>query len=65
MNHRHLLPEEIDLLVDNEEGFGVAPLKAHIEQCERCRLEVESERLVVAELEQLPHLAPSPLFALP
>lgn len=62
MNHRHLLPEEIDLLVDNEEGFGVAPLKAHIEQCEQCRHEVEAERLVVAELEQLPHLAPSPLF---
>jgi hypothetical protein len=63
LNHRHLLPEEIDLLVDNEEGFGVAPLKAHIEQCDPCRREVEAERLVVAELEQLPHLAPSPLFA--
>ena len=63
MNHRHLLPEEIDLLVDNEEGFGVAPLKAHVEECARCRHEVEAERLVVAELEQLPHLAPSPLFA--
>ena len=23
MDHRHLLPEEIDLLLDGEEGFGV------------------------------------------
>jgi len=26
MNHRHLLPDEIDLLLDDEVGFGVNPL---------------------------------------
>ena len=61
--NRHLLPDEIDLLVDGEAGFGVAPLKAHVRGCAECAAELEAARFVVAELEALPHLAPSPLFA--
>jgi hypothetical protein len=61
--NRHLLPDEIDLLLDGEAGFGVAPLKAHVRQCPECAAELEAARAVVAELEALPHLAPSPLFA--
>ena len=63
MEHRHLLPDEIELLVDGEEGFGSAPLLAHVERCEQCRLEFEAQKRVVAELERLPHFTPSPLFA--
>ena len=63
MEHRHLLPDEIDQLVDGEAGFGVAPLQAHVERCERCRSELEAMRAVVRSLEELPHHAPSPLFA--
>ena len=63
MEHRHLLPDEIDLLLDNEEGFGVQPLRAHVRGCVECRAELEDARAIVAELEHLPHLAPSPLFA--
>lgn len=63
MDHRHLLPEEIDQLLDGEEGFGVAPLKAHIERCAQCRLELESQREVALALERLPHFAPSPHLA--
>ena len=63
MEHRHLLPEEIDLLLDGEVGFGVAPLRAHIDRCDQCRAELESARLVVTELEHLPHFTPSRLFA--
>ena len=37
VNHRHLLPNEIDLLVDGEAGFGVAPLRAHVAECDECR----------------------------
>lgn len=62
MTERHLLPDEIDLLLDGEAGFGVAPLKAHVRRCEQCRVELETARTVVAELEHLPHLGPSPLF---
>jgi hypothetical protein len=61
--NRHLLPEEIDQLLDGEVGFGTAPLKAHVRTCAECRGELESARVMVRQLEALPHLAPSPLFA--
>lgn len=63
MNHRHLLPDEIDLLLDEAVGFGVAPLKAHIAECGDCRARVEDARLVVNAIEDLPHFAPSHTFA--
>jgi len=63
VEHRHLLPDEFDLLVDGGEGFGVAPLMAHVEECPDCRTGIEGRRRVVAALERLPHLEPSPLFA--
>lgn len=59
MNHRHLLPNEIDLLVDGEVGFGVAPLQAHARECESCRHELEQALHVAALLEALPRFAPS------
>ena len=60
---RHLLPEEIDLLLDGEVGFGTPPLKAHVRSCPTCSNELESARALVRKLEHLPHIAPSPLFA--
>lgn len=63
MNHRHLLPDEIDLLLDNEVGFGVAPLKAHLGECEECRARVEDARSIVTSLEATPHFAPSHTFS--
>ncbi|NUO37544.1 MAG: hypothetical protein HOQ17_03955 [Gemmatimonadaceae bacterium] len=63
MNHRHLLPNEIDLLVDGEAGFGVAPLRAHILECAECRERVEDARVVVDALESLPHFAPDSRLA--
>ena len=59
MNHRHLLPNEIDLLVDGEVGFGVAPLQAHVRECDECRRELEDARRVASMLEELPRFAPS------
>jgi len=58
VNHRHLLPNEIDLLVDGEAGFGVAPLRAHIVECDECRARLDDARIVVDALEALPHFAP-------
>ena len=63
MEHRHLLPDEIDQLLDGEAGFGVAPLQAHVEKCPTCRAELAEARQVVGALERLPHFAPSPLFS--
>ena len=58
MNHRHLLSNEFDLLVDGEAGFGVAPLRAHILECGECRERLEDARIVVDALERLPHFSP-------
>ena len=63
MNHRHLLPHEIDLLVDGEAGFGVAPLRAHVAECEDCRARLEDARVVVDALEALPRFAPDSRLA--
>lgn len=63
MINRHLLPNEIDLLVDGDVGFGVAPLRAHVRQCAECRAKVDDALVVVNALEEIPHLAPSSLFS--
>jgi hypothetical protein len=63
MNHRHLLPNEIDLLLDGEVGFGVAPLQAHVDTCEDCRARLARSRKIVDVLEDLPLFAPRPQFA--
>ena len=63
MNHRHLLPDEIDQLLDDEVGFGAAPLKAHIAECDDCRGRLDDARAVTALIEKLPHLAPSHRFS--
>lgn len=63
MDHRHLTPQEFDLLVDGEEGPGIAPLAAHIEECVACRTEFEAQQQLVTTLEQMPLFTPSPLFA--
>lgn len=63
MQHRHLLPNEIDLLLDSEVGFGAAPLRDHVDACPACRARVEAARTVLAALDDLPRFAPSPAFA--
>jgi anti-sigma factor RsiW len=63
VNHRHLFPNEIDLLVDGEAGFGVAPLRAHLDECPECRARYEDERVIVDALESLPHFAPDSRLA--
>jgi hypothetical protein len=63
VNHRHLLPNEIDLLVDGDVGFGVAPLRAHVRECAECLAKIDEAREVALALEELPHLAPSALFS--
>ncbi|MBA3672513.1 MAG: hypothetical protein H0W68_10905 [Gemmatimonadaceae bacterium] len=63
MNHRHLLPNEIDLLVDGEAGFGVAPLRAHLDECPECADRFEDALFVVETLESLPHFAPDSRLA--
>jgi hypothetical protein len=62
VDHRHLFPNEIDLLVDGEVGFGVAPLRAHLRECAECSAELQRAQDLAEQLDSLAHLAPSPLF---
>lgn len=61
--NRHLLPDEIDLLLDGEEGFGVAPLRTHLDGCSDCRKRFDSLAIVVTQLESVTHHLPAPRFA--
>jgi len=61
--NRHLLPNEIDILLDGEVGFGTPPLKAHVRVCPECHKEVEAAKALIRSVEQLPRLAPAPMFA--
>ena len=63
MQHRHLLTNEIDLLLDGEAGFGVAPLRAHVDGCAECRARLDEARVVADALEHLPHFTPRTGFA--
>jgi len=63
VQHRHLLSNEIDLLLDGEAGFGVAQLRAHVDECTDCRARLDEARVVADALECLPHLAPRTGFA--
>jgi hypothetical protein len=58
VHHRHLLPNEIDLLLDEETGFGVQPLREHVQGCADCRGRVADARAVVSALSELPLMAP-------
>ena len=58
MQHRHLLPNEVDLLVDHESGFGVQPLREHLRDCADCRARLAEAQQVVAAMAEVPLLAP-------
>lgn len=63
MQHRHLLPNEFDLLLDGDAGFGATPLRAHIDECRACAAQLAKARVLCDALEALPRFAPTPRFA--
>jgi hypothetical protein len=58
VQHRHLLPNEIDLLLDEETGFGVQPLREHVRGCPDCRARLAEAKAVVAALDEVPLMSP-------
>jgi hypothetical protein len=60
---RHLLPDELDLLLDGESGFGVSQLTGHLRDCAACRDELTALRAFVMDIETLPELAPRSGFS--
>jgi hypothetical protein len=63
MHDKHLRSDEIELLLDGEEGFGVAPLRAHVHACLSCRQALAEARKLMVALDALSDFAPSPHFA--
>jgi hypothetical protein len=63
MTDRPLRPDEIELLLDGEDGFGMAELRAKLRRSPTAQAELRQSRAVVDALEALPHFTPSPLFA--
>jgi hypothetical protein len=60
--NRHLRPDEIDLLLDPEVGFGVQPLRQHVRECAACQAELDRAQEFLFVLEDIPHFAPSSNF---
>ena len=60
---RHLLPDELDLLLDGETGFGVSQLTAHLRDCAQCSDELAALRAFVMDIEMLPEMTPRVGFA--
>lgn len=60
---RHLLPDELDLLLDGETGFGVSQLTAHLRDCVQCSDELAALRGFVMDIETLPEMTPRVGFA--
>jgi hypothetical protein len=63
MQEPHIQPEEVDLILDGDEGFATHPRRKHLEACADCRAAIERAREVTAMLESLPHMPPSRDFA--
>jgi hypothetical protein len=58
VQHRHLLPNEFDLLLDEESGFGVQPLRDHVRTCADCSARLADARELVGALDELPLMSP-------
>lgn len=62
MDERHLLPSDIDLLLDDH-GASSAPLLAHVDRCAACTAALEEARFVAEMLTTAPHLKPQADFS--
>lgn len=63
MQPPHLGPDDIDFLLDGDEGFASYPIRKHLEGCEECRAELKRARELNEALERLPMPTPSDEFA--
>ena len=63
MEREHLNPDQIDALLDGENGPAEAAARAHLEECEVCSSEYQIARRQLGALELLPYRTPSRAFA--
>jgi hypothetical protein len=59
----HIQPEDIDFLLDGDEGFASFPLRKHLAACAECRARLERAQAINEVLEHLPHVPPRGDFA--
>lgn len=62
MLHTHLLPDDIELLVDDADGPEAARLLEHVASCDACRAELDLALQIELALERMPHEEPAPGF---
>lgn len=63
MNDPHLLPNQIDLLVDGDAGSTARTMRAHLADCPDCRHRFERAQDAAHAVEALPHFTPRLPFA--
>lgn len=63
MEHRHLLPDEFEDILDGELGEASATLRDHLDGCAQCRAELAKRSALTRALDHMPHVGPAPLFA--
>lgn len=63
MEHRHLLPDEFEDIIDGDVGEDAAALREHLEQCDECKAELAKRHELSTTLEHLAHHGPAPLFS--
>jgi anti-sigma factor RsiW len=63
VEHRHLLPDEFEEIIDGEAGESTAALREHLEQCDECKAELAKRHELSTTLEHLVHHGPAPLFS--
>ena len=63
MEHRHLLPDEFEDIIDGEVGEDTPALRAHLDECDECKAELAKRSELSTTLEHLAHHGPAPLFS--
>ena len=63
MEHQHLLPDQFEEVLDNDEAQDVtSALREHLDACPECRAELATRSALARALDQLPHHGPATLF---
>jgi hypothetical protein len=63
VEHRHLLPDEFEDILDGDAGEATAALRDHIDSCAECRAELAKRTELTRALDHMQHVGPAPLFA--
>jgi hypothetical protein len=63
VEHRHLLPDEFEEILDGEASEAASALRDHVDSCAECRAELAKRSALTRALDHLPYHGPAPLFS--